>query len=267
MVRANAQSSRWKCWKRICTEAWMFADDTHHSNHGAEPMLNFDNQNPLSETAPTFGEPPKTIYAASKNEAWLAMVEQAAKAERCTLRTASSITALLTHRPPGETVECILMDFEPSTQSWSSIEQLLLSKGVQAPVVLVLDQNATMESSEAVARIAHVVAMNNMEIHEIIETIRDARRLSTLVAHQFDVLRCHRLYEGLPVRQRQIVDLVVDGAPNKQIATKLEVSVKTIERDRQKAYRQLNVRSTAEMTRVVILGSLHDVVFPTGKTR
>jgi len=159
------------------------------------------------------------------------------------------------------------MDFDPSTQQWSSIEQLLLSKGVEAPVVLVLDDSTDLVTSEAVARIAHVVALNSMEPHEIAETIRDARGLSTLVSHQFDVLRCHRLYESLPDRQRQIVDLVVDGAPNKQIATKLEVSVKTIERDRQKAYRQLNVRSTAEMTRVVILGSLHDVVFPTGRAQ
>lgn len=214
-------------------------------------------------------QPPeqKTIYAASKNELWLAKVEQAAKAENCALRTATSVTALITQRPQDESIDCILMDFDPTTQQWSSIEQLLLSKGVEAPVVLVLDETAATEPSRAVARIAHVVALNTMEPHEICETIRDARGLSTLVSHQFDVLKCHRLYESLADRQRRIVDLVVNGAPNKQIATKLEVSVKTIERDRQRAYRQLNVRSTAEMTRVVILGSLHDVVFPAGRSQ
>ncbi len=58
-----------------------------------------------------------------------------------------------------------------------------------------------------------------------------------------------------PTKKSVKAPVVTKGAKEK-------VSVKTIERERQKAYRQLNVRSTAEMTRVVILGSLHDVVFP-----
>ena len=123
-----------------------------------------------------------------------------------------------------------------------------------------------MEATESVARVAHVVAIDTMQDHEVIEAINDARALRSLVEHQFDVLQCHHLYrEACQSDNAKIVDLVVDGAPNKQIATKLEVSVKTIERDRQKAYQRLNVRSTAEMTRVVILGSLHNIVFPSKK--
>lgn len=227
-------------------------------------MIN--SQETLTGMAPTT-TPERVIFAASKDAAWLAKVSQAAKAENCRLQTATSITSLINQAAACENVACVLLDYDPRIQQWTSIEQLLFEKNVVAPVVLVLDETSGISASEAVARIAHVVAMNTMEIHEIIETIRDAISLNSLVSHQFDVLRCHRLYEGLPERQRKIVDFVVEGAPNKQIATKLKVSVKTIERERQKAYRQLNVRSTAEMTRVVILGSLHDVVFPAAKNR
>ncbi|MEM6472016.1 MAG: LuxR C-terminal-related transcriptional regulator [Planctomycetota bacterium] len=209
----------------------------------------------------------RVVFAASKDASWLARVGQAAKMENCRLQTASSITSLITQAAACEHVACILLDYDPRIQQWTSIEQLLFDKCVAAPVVLVLDDSAGVSASDAVARIAHVVAVNSMEPHEISEAIRDASALQSLVEHQFDVLRCHRLYQGLPDRQRQIVDFVVEGAPNKQIATRLKVSVKTIERERQKAYRKLNVRSTAEMTRVVILGSLHDVVFPLAKRR
>ncbi|QEG00830.1 Transcriptional regulatory protein TdiR [Stieleria maiorica] len=223
-------------------------------------MLNH-NETPMGLT-PT---PRPVVYAASKDAGWLSKVAQAAQAENCRFQTSSSITSLINQAAADNDVACVLLDYDPRIQQWTSIEQLLFEKNVVAPVVLVLDETSGMAASEAVARIAHVVAINSMEIPEIIETIQHAVGLSTLVEHQFDVLRCHRLYQGLPDRQRQIVDYVVEGAPNKQIATKLKVSVKTIERERQKAYRQLNVRSTAEMTRVVILGSLHDVVFPAGK--
>ncbi|MCA9137793.1 MAG: hypothetical protein KDB00_13570 [Planctomycetales bacterium] len=209
--------------------------------------------------------PKPAVYAASKDSAWLAKVGQAAQSENCRFQTSTSITSLINQAAADSHVACVLLDYDPRVQQWTSIEQLLFEKDVIAPVVLVLDENSGMSASEAVARIAHVVAINTMEVHEIIETIQDALALSTLVSHQFDVLRCHRLYQSLPERQRKIVDFVVEGSPNKQIATKLKVSVKTIERERQKAYRQLNVRSTAEMTRVVILGSLHDVVFPAAR--
>ena len=223
-------------------------------------MINHND--PMMGLAPT---PQRVIYAASKDANWLAKVGQAAQAENCRFKTSASITSLINQAIEGEEIACVLLDYDPRIQQWTSIEQLLFEKKVTAPVALVLDESSGLAASEAVARIAHVVAINTMEVHEIIETIQDAIGLSTLVSHQFDVLRCHRLYQGLPDRQRQIVDFVVEGAPNKQIATKLKVSVKTIERERQKAYRQLNVRSTAEMTRVVILGSLHDVVFPAAR--
>ena len=242
------------------TDVDVFRRHLRHAWTQTNPMINHNE--PTMGLAPA---PQRVIYAASKDAAWLAKVGQAAQAENCRFKTSASITSLIHHANEGEEIACVLLDYDPRNQQWTSIEQLLFEKNVTAPVVLVLDESSGMAATEAVARIAHVVAIHSMELHEIIETIQDAIGLSTLVSHQFDVLRCHRLYQGLPDRQRQIVDFVVEGAPNKQIATKLKVSVKTIERERQKAYRQLNVRSTAEMTRVVILGSLHDVVFPAAR--
>lgn len=204
----------------------------------------------------------RVIYAASKDANWLAKVRQSATAENYRLKTSPSITALIGQHVPGEDIACVLLDYDPRIQQWSSIEQLMGDKGVVAPIVLVLNEAAGHGAADAIARIAHVTAFSSMEVREIVQSIRDAIELESLVSHQFDVVRCHRLFERLPERQRKIVQYVVEGAPNKQIATRLKVSIKTIERERQKAYRQLGVRSTAEMTRVVILGGLYDVIFP-----
>ena len=227
-------------------------------NHHEPPMGM--SPTPLAQVRPV-------VFAASKDSAWIARVGQAANAEGYRFQTSTSITSLINQAASTEQIACIFLDYDPRMQQWSSIEQLLFEKDVAAPVVLVLDESSGLSPSEAVARIAHVVAFNSMETHEIVDSMRDAVALSSLVSHQFDVLRCHRLYQSLADRQRKIVDFVVEGAPNKQIATKLKVSVKTIERERQKAYRHLDVRSTAEMTRVVILGGLHDVIFPVTRVR
>lgn len=65
------------------------------------------------------------------------------------------------------------------------------------------------------------------------------------------------LLQSLTPRELRIVQLASDGLPNKQIATTIGLSVKSIERIRRDAYRKLRVRSTAEMTRVFLLGSLY----------
>ncbi len=98
--------------------------------------------------------------------------------------------------------------------------------------------------------------------NSIREAIDAAMNSQKIVGHQFAVERNHRRLLTLDERERSIVDLAVDGAPNKQIANRLGLSVKTIERIRKNAYRKLDVRSTAEMTRAVILGGLHDIVLP-----
>src|SRR6056297_2807964 len=114
--------------------------------------------------------PERVIFAASKDAAWLAKVAHAAKSENCRLQTATSITSLIIQAAACEHVACVLLDYDPRIQQWTSIEQLLFEKDVVAPVVLVLDETSGIAASDAVARIAHVVAVNTMEVHEIMET-------------------------------------------------------------------------------------------------
>jgi FixJ family two-component response regulator len=206
--------------------------------------------------------PQRALYAASKSPEWLSKVSRAAEARRFRFQAFTSVSSLLEDAATRDDIACLLLDSDPRIQPWSRIQQTLYDKRVIAPVVLVTDESSGIPIKDIDGQIAHVRAFHSMDVPEIVETIQDAIGMSRLVAHQFEVLRCHRLYQSLPARQRLIVDYAVEGAPNKQIATKLNVSVKTIERERQRAYRQLNVRSTAEMTRVVIMGGLHGVVFP-----
>jgi DNA-binding NarL/FixJ family response regulator len=58
--------------------------------------------------------------------------------------------------------------------------------------------------------------------------------------------------EGLTERQREILQLVVDGKANKEIADILHLSIKTIEFHRARLMSKLGVRSVAELTKVAI---------------
>ena len=71
-------------------------------------------------------------------------------------------------------------------------------------------------------------------------------------AKQFQFLKSRASnLEALAERERKIIQLAADGVPNKTIAVRLGVSIKTVEKNRRNAYSKLSVSSTAEMASVV----------------
>jgi two-component system, chemotaxis family, CheB/CheR fusion protein len=63
---------------------------------------------------------------------------------------------------------------------------------------------------------------------------------------------------GLTARERQVVELVVEGNPNKQIAYVLGISQRTIETHRATAMKKLGARSLSELIHLTIAGSTQE---------
>jgi DNA-binding CsgD family transcriptional regulator len=60
----------------------------------------------------------------------------------------------------------------------------------------------------------------------------------------------------LSPRERDVIKLVVSGDPNKAIASKMQLSEKTVERHRSNGMKKLAVTSVAELVRVALLAEL-----------
>jgi DNA-binding NarL/FixJ family response regulator len=56
----------------------------------------------------------------------------------------------------------------------------------------------------------------------------------------------------LTAREREVLQLIAEGRSTKEIASALQVSVKTIETHRQQMMEKLNIRSVAELTKYAI---------------
>lgn len=59
------------------------------------------------------------------------------------------------------------------------------------------------------------------------------------------------LFEVLSKRELAIVSMATDGVPNKSMARRLEVSIKTIEKNRRSAYEKLKISCSAEMAALI----------------
>ncbi|HTD68525.1 MAG TPA: response regulator transcription factor [Candidatus Limnocylindria bacterium] len=56
----------------------------------------------------------------------------------------------------------------------------------------------------------------------------------------------------LSPRERQVLGLIVEGLPNKEVATHLKLSVRTVEKHRQRVMRKLGVRRATELVKFAV---------------
>jgi two-component system response regulator DctR len=81
--------------------------------------------------------------------------------------------------------------------------------------------------------------------YDFIEKPFDDEQLLSQVLHALE----DPLLPALSARQRAVLDRVLEGKPNRQIAEELAISLKTVEFHRARIMQKLGVRTAAELFR------------------
>jgi DNA-binding NarL/FixJ family response regulator len=100
---------------------------------------------------------------------------------------------------------------------------------------------------------------------DLLKAVREARRGNAYFSPAISkrILEQYReaFLNGGPVRKRsdflttreaEVLQLIAEGAPNKQIAAELCISIKTVEKHRQQVMNKLNIHDIAGLTRYAI---------------
>jgi DNA-binding NarL/FixJ family response regulator len=69
---------------------------------------------------------------------------------------------------------------------------------------------------------------------------------------------------GLTSREAEVLQLIAEGLPNKQIAGELGISIKTVEKHRQQVMNKLNIHDIASLTRYAISRGVVESAAPLG---
>jgi DNA-binding NarL/FixJ family response regulator len=80
--------------------------------------------------------------------------------------------------------------------------------------------------------------------------------VSDTLLEQFLESKPHALASSLTHREREVVQQVAEGRINKEIAARLNISVKTVETHRASAMRKLKLRTTADLVRYAVRNQL-----------
>jgi two-component system CheB/CheR fusion protein len=162
-----------------------------------------------------------------------------------------------TYRPVRE--GCLVVDAQMPRMGGIEVLERLTAKGGGPPAIMITGHADIRLAVRAIKAGAMAFLEKPVQYDELIvnieralELVRNSAKLSSLRE------AAARRIAGLTSRQRQVVELVVQGNPNKQIAYVLGLAQRTVETHRATAMKKIGVRSLSELIHLTIASSAHD---------
>ena len=197
--------------------------------------------------------PQPTVFVVDDDPAIRKLIERLAESVGLIVEGYASaedfLSAFDTARPG-----CLVLDLELPGMSGLELQRELAARGIRTPVLFIsgfADVPKALRAMKAHALDFLVKPFSNEvllgRIQEAIQ--RDAQERVNRAA--CDTGRT--MLARLTPRERQVMDLVVQGKPNKQIAVQLGLSKKTIETHRAKLMKKVGAENVADLVRIAML--------------
>jgi two-component system response regulator FixJ len=163
---------------------------------------------------------------------------------------------------------CILLDVRMPGPSGLQVQEQLRARGVSTPIIFVAAHSDVALAVQAMRR----GAFNFLEkpfaedtlIAEVMAALaHDIQRVS----HDEEVEHVHSCLQLLTPRERQVLDLVMQGALNKTIGAALGISVKTVELHRSRVMEKMRASSLAQLIQMTMRAQTSGALAPTNSTQ
>ena len=148
---------------------------------------------------------------------------------------------------------CIVLDVRMQDMSGLECFDLLHARGCQLPVIFITGHGDVPMAVSALKKGAfHFIEkpFNDHDLVDLVEKALAADRDLQRVAASRETIEAR--LATLTQREREVMDLVVAGKLNKQIADDLNISMKTVEAHRARVMEKMGVRTLAELVKVVL---------------
>ena len=152
---------------------------------------------------------------------------------------------------------CLLLDVQMPGMRGPELQRELTARGVTLPVVFLTGRGDVPTGVEAIRRGAIHFLLKPVDEQELLAAIDDAlARHTRQAAHDAERRGIVERYERLSPREREVFDGVVAGRLNKQIASRLGISEKTVKVHRAHVMEKMEAESVVDLVR------LHALIAP-----
>ena len=154
-------------------------------------------------------------------------------------------------RPRAEVPSCLLLDLQLPGLSGLDLQKRMAEVGLEIPIVFLTGHGNIPVSVKAMKAGAVEFLTKPFDEGELFQAIQEAieRDQRTRQRHA-EMLELHRRYESLTPREQQVMQQVVTGLLNKQIAAELNITEFTVKIHRGHVMRKMRADSLADLVRM-----------------
>ncbi len=153
--------------------------------------------------------------------------------------------------PRDDVTSCLVLDLRLPGQNGLDLQKRMTELSIQIPIVFITGHGDIPTSVRAIKAGALEFLTKPFRDQALLDAIHQAiERHQTVRQHQADVAEIDHRYETLTPREREVMELVVSGLLNKQVAAKLSVSVVTVKVHRSQVMHKMRAGSLAELVRM-----------------
>jgi FixJ family two-component response regulator len=190
-----------------------------------------------------------TVAVLDDDEAILRSIGRALAGHGFDARLFSS-PALLLAEIASVAPSCLIADLAMPGMSGLDVQRVLAKQGLACPIIFVTAHGDVRTSVQAMRGGALDFLTKPFELHELLDALNRAISQSRCIReHEVQLARVRHRVESLTPREREVLEQVVAGLLNKQIAGNLGISEKTVKVHRGRVMRKMSVRSVAQLVR------------------
>jgi RNA polymerase sigma factor (sigma-70 family) len=154
-------------------------------------------------------------------------------------------------RLPYDGVGCILLDVAMPDMTGPELQEHVKARGVSLPIVYLTGHADVPMSIRAMKNGALDILLKPVQDASLLEAVRDAvEKHASMQACERERLNITQRLARLSVREREVMEAVISGRLNKQIAAELGITEKTVKAHRARVMEKLQVRSVAGLVRL-----------------
>lgn len=149
---------------------------------------------------------------------------------------------------------CLITDIRMPDMDGIALQEELARRGIRVPVI-VMTGHADVPLAVRAMRAGATDFIEKPFKHEtLLSAVRHALASGAKADASQDPEVAQRMAE-LTAREREVMDLMVHGHPNKVIAQKLDISFRTVEVHRSRILAKMEAENVAELVRLVLSGT------------
>lgn len=193
-----------------------------------------------------------TVFVVDDDQAVARSLRWLIETVQLRVETFSSAQAFLDGYAPSKR-GCLVLDVRMPGMSGLELQERLAAQRIHVPIIFITGHGDVQMAVRAVQAGAFDFIEKPFNDQDLLDRIQKAIAFDTEQRCK-ETQRAHlaALFAGLTTREREVLDLVVEGLSNKAIANSFGLSAKTVEVHRAKMMEKMQARSIADLVKMAM---------------